>query len=50
MTATVSSPTCPSCGNWNVRIAYRASTIEGVAKDNFSGKCHPCKHEWSDQP
>jgi transposase-like protein len=43
-----SSPACPNCGDWNVRVSYEASGIEGSSRDRSSGKCHSCKHEWSD--
>jgi transposase-like protein len=44
-----SSPTCPSCGTWNVRVSYDASNIDGGAQDRFRGTCHACKHEWSEE-
>jgi transposase-like protein len=46
--AVVTSPACPNCGDWNVRVSYEPSSIEGSTRDKSSGKCHACKHEWSD--
>jgi transposase-like protein len=43
----VSSPICPSCGAWNDRVVYKATGI-GAAQDKLAGKCHDCKHEWTD--
>jgi DNA-directed RNA polymerase subunit M/transcription elongation factor TFIIS len=43
-------PTCPSCGAWNVEVAYRAARTEAVpANDDVSGRCNACNHRWSEE-
>ncbi len=44
------SPICPSCGTWNVQVAYKAPGVTGAtAREQLSGRCNTCQHEWSDE-